>query len=634
MPAAAKTAHDPDLIARLQAEAARSPRMYRFRLAAIAIAGDLALTTTKVLPWAAPIVFGALLFNLKLFYWLGGAAIVFLAWLFRPTFRFEGRQLSTEEAPRLYEEMQRLKRSLNVPSRMHVYLDESFNASAAETRGLFGLFGTKCALTLGIPLLAAFSREQVLAVIAHEFGHFSRRHGRLGHWIYRARVGWMQIAHDAEDTDSSFDRAAAWYARRFVPFFSARSFVHSRQCEYEADADAALVVGGRAFAEALTQLSVIGRFWEEAFPRQLTHLQRERSEPPPDIYQCFERAAKECTPDVLRSWLDEALEEPSSWSDTHPSLAERLRSLNEKPLLATTADSAGEALFGEQWAKLSAEFNNKWVKEVRTDWSIEHLRIRYIALPLLEADEETVLNWDIDVKLARARELRRSDPARGLRELRGLYQANPSHARCKFAYAAALLNENVEAGVELMRSCARENGAYRGPAYLRLLTYFDRKGDSREAERWSTLVSQVSQKLSEAVSLFLERAESGEFQLSSLPQKERTVILEAVRLHPCIVKAWLLEGDAEFHYAPDRPATRVLIHLLVLIIDPEALKNPGQDAERIAEHYETMLQNLVFPDQLGVVRSYFTTEAIPAAYRARSNLSLNADAREETVRAS
>lgn len=631
MPPAPKYGHDPKLIERLEAEASRNPGAYRFRLAAIAIAGDFALTSAQVLPWAAPIVIGVLIINTTLFYALGGAAIIFLAWLFRPTFRFEGRPLTVEEAPELYKEMERLKQSLRVPTRMLVYLDDSFNASAAETRGLFGLFGTRCALTLGVPLLVALSREQVLAVIAHEFGHFSRRHGRLGHWLYRARVGWMHYAHYVEESDSAFERAAAWYARKFVPFFSARSFVFSRQCEYEADADAALAVGASACAEALSRISVIARLWEERFPRQLAQWQRDYPEPPHDLYQRFEDAARQCAPGDLQSWLDDALRAPSSWQDTHPSLSERLRSLGQDPLLVRPAESAAKALFGERWAKLSAEFNETWVKEVRTNWLNEHLRIRYIAQPLMSANEAAARDWSVDRKLALARELRRSDPPRGLLELQDLYQANPSHDRIQFAYAAALLNENDETGVELIKTLARKNAAFRAPAYPRLLAYYERKGDSQQAERWEAALEQLSQKFGEAVSLFLEKAEAGEFRLSSLPVGEQTVVSEAARLDPCIAKAWLLEGDAELTYATDRPAVTMLSHLLVLVIDLEEMNRLGRDADWIANGYETLLYTLIPPDEIALVRTHYTTENIPAAYGAYSNLLLSTDAREHST---
>lgn len=626
MPAGTKVAHDPDVIAHLQSEASRSPTAYRFRLATIAIAGDLALTATQVLPWAAPILIGVVLINLKLFYWLGGAAVIFLVWLFRPSFRFQGRPLAIEEAPRLYAEMERLRQALQVPSRMLVYLDNSFNASATETRGLFGLLGTNCALTLGVPLLVALSREQVVAVIAHEFGHFSRRHGRLGHWLYRARVGWMQYAQHVDDSDSSFDRAAAWYASKFLPFFSARSFVHSRQCEYEADADAALAVGARPFAEALTRVAVIARLWEKRFPRELARWQLEQPQPPRDFYQRFERFAKRCSPGELQSWLDDALRASSSWDDTHPSLPQRLRPLAQDPVLASPTQSAAEALLGEQWLKLLAEFNDKWINEVQADWLVEHLRIRHIAQPLLSADEATIRGWSVERRLARANELCRSDPPRGLLELRELHQADPSHRQIRFAYAAALLDAIDEAGVELIESLAREDAAFRPSAFLRAVRYFEHKGDSRQVERWSAWLKQVQQNLGEAVELFLRRAEAGETRPSTLQAAERAVVSEAARLDPCVVNAWLVEGHAQFNYAAARPAIPVLVHLLVLAIDPTEVRRVGQEEDRVAERYEALLRTLIAPDHVPVVRTYFTTENIPIAYRARPDLSLNPDA--------
>jgi len=633
MPAATKVAHDPEIIARLQMEASRSPAAYRFRLVAIAIAGDFALTFTQVLPWAAPIIIGVLLVNLKLFYWLGGAAIVFLVWLFRPTFRFEGRELAAEECRQLHEEVERLRRKLRVPDRMNLYLDDSFNASAAESRGLFGLLGTRCALTLGIPLLVALTLEQVVAVVAHELGHFSRRHGRLGHWLYRARVGWVQYSHYVNESDSSFDRAAAWYARKFVPFFSARCFVHSRQCEYEADADAALAVGAKAVGEAVTRIAVIGRLWEERFPRQVADWQREHSEPPRDFYEGFQQFAKECSPSTQQALLEEALRAPSSWHDTHPSLSERLRSLAQQPVLTSPADSAGQTLFGAQWPILCAEFNDKWVKQVQGEWLLEHLRLRHIVQPLVSADATDMRNWSADQRLARARALRGSDPARGLLELKELYQSNPLHKRIKFAYAAALLNENDEAGVEVMGSLARDDAAFRAPAFSRVLVFYERKGDSQQIERWSGWLNQIFRSLGEAVSLLLDRAEAGEGRPSSLPAAEQVVISEAVRHDPCVVRAWLLEGDAHLSYAANRPAIPLLTHLLVLAIDPAEAKRLDQDEDSIAGRYESVLRTLVPPEQVPLVRTYFTTESIPEAYGARRNILLDTDAREEAARA-
>src|SRR6185436_19190467 len=141
-------AQDPELIARLQGAAARSPALYRARLMLLAVAGDVTLTAALVLPWFAVIFFGVVLANRVLFYWMGAAALVFLVWLLRPGFRLEGRALRRDEAPELFREIDALRSKLDVRGRMEVLLDDSFNAGAAESRGLFGLAGTRRVLVL------------------------------------------------------------------------------------------------------------------------------------------------------------------------------------------------------------------------------------------------------------------------------------------------------------------------------------------------------------------------------------------------------------------------------------------------------------------------------------------------------
>lgn len=584
MPAAAKVAHDPEVVAALESEAMRRPGAYRARLTLIAVLGDLALTATQVFPLAAPILVGALLLNRELFYWGAGVAILFLAWLFRRTLRIEGRVVTPEEAPRLHGELQALRKKLDAGGRMEVMLTGEFNAGAAESHGLLGLVGTRRVLTLGVPLLAVLSREDLLAIIAHEFGHFSRRHGRLGHWLYRTRAGWLAYVHDVGESDSSFDRAASWYASKFMPFFSVRSFVHSRRCEYEADADAASVVGGGPFATALARTIVFGGLWSEAFRRQAAKWQEDEPEPPRDFYGRFQRFARERGPEELQERLAAALREPSGWQDTHPSLSERLRALNEQPAsLSAPADCAGQALFGEHWTGLLREFDEEWEKHERQNWLIGHLRLRHIG------------------------------PVRGLAELAALHEARPADLGAKFAYAAALLHEGQADGVPIMEAVAREEPAYRARAFACVVGYYERKGDTKQVERWSAWLAKISKALGEALEPVLEQVEQGKARPGPLAGGERALLAEATRRDPCVRDAWLLEGSAAVRYA-ERRSVLMTWQLLVLRVDLAELQRLGQDEDSVAGRYQELLETLLPADHLPLVRTYFTTEPLPSAY--------------------
>jgi Zn-dependent protease with chaperone function len=614
MTAATKVAQDPELIARLQSEVSRNPGAYRLRLAIIAVAGDLALMVTQILPVALPIVIGALWMNVVTFYWLSGAAILLFAWMVRPSFRFSDRELAPEEAPALRKELASLKEKLRARGRMQVCLDESFNASAAESRGIFGLLGTRSALTLGVPLLFVLDRRQVLAIIGHEFGHFSRRHGRLGNWLYRARVGWMMYAEQVADSDSSFDQAAAWYARHFVPFFSARSFVHSRQCEYEADADAAAACGSDIVATALTRIMVLDRVWTEVLPRRIADWQLQSPEPPADFYERFARLCRKCPSSDMQEWLAKELAAPSGWLDTHPSLSERLSSLKEPPHLGAADNCAGEQLLGESWPKILAEFNARWARKARPGWLLEHLRRKHIAHPLLSADAAAVQSWPLEKRLARARTLRSTDPAAGLLALRELHAESPGHRHIRFSYGAALLAEDEEAGVELMEALAREDPAFRVQAFSHAVAYFERMGDKQRIERWSAWLKRAAENLATCISGFVDRAETAGARPSSLSAAEQALIAEATELDPCVKRRWLLEGTNELPVAQDRPPVPLVLHLLVLAIDPEEVARHGQSEDTIARRYEDLLATLAPADQVAVVRTYFTTETVPPAF--------------------
>jgi Zn-dependent protease with chaperone function len=593
-----------------------SPRLrsYRIPLALVALAGDLALTATQVAPIALPIAIGVLFINVELYYWAGAAAIVLFAWLLRPRFRFEGSEVAFADAPRLYEQLAELRGRLRVPGRMRIYVDGSFNASATETGGALGLFGTQFALTLGIPLLMTLTREQVAAVMAHELGHFSRRHGRLGHWVYRARVGWLRYAEQVAESDSPFDRAAAWYAKHFAPAFSRWSFRYSRQCEYEADGDAAWAAGARSVAEALTRIAVIARLWDVRLPREVAAWQLQSPVTPDNFHERFAMAIRTSSRSELDALLEAELRAPSTTFDTHPSLCERLRALQEKPLLAEAGTPAGEFLFGENWPKVLAQFNERWRNAAQPDWVHEHLLLKHIAQPLLAADDADAAAWSADRRLARAKALRAVDPAAGMAALRALYEADGAARQVRFAYAAALLSENDADGVELMEELAREDAAFRVEAFSRVLSYYERQGATKQMERWAAWLRRASGDLAEAVADFLRAVQNGQARPSTLPSAQRTVVSEAVRLDPCIEDTWLLEGTGQLRFSSERPPARITLHVLAVAIDPNEAERLGEDEGTIAARYERLARRLVPPDEVPVVRTYFTTEPIPPIY--------------------
>jgi Zn-dependent protease with chaperone function len=107
--------------------------------------------------------------------------------------RPQGRTLSEQEAHALFARIHELRQKMNGPRIHHVLLRDELNAAIVQ-HPRFGLFGwEENYLILGFPLLLAMSEEEALSVVAHEYGHLSGHHSRLGGFIYRFRSAWGRM---------------------------------------------------------------------------------------------------------------------------------------------------------------------------------------------------------------------------------------------------------------------------------------------------------------------------------------------------------------------------------------------------------------------------------------------------------
>src|SRR5262249_10392674 len=177
----------------------------------------------------------------------------------------EGRRWTRQDAPQLFDLIDRLQRSLRATRFHDVLITEDFNAAVAQTPRL-GLLGWyRNALLIGLPLMKALTRQQLASVLAPAFGHLAGGHGRRGNWVYRLRSGWARLAQALQERRSTASFAFRPFFRWYAPYFSAVSFPLARANEYEADAASARLPSPAAAAAALTSVNVVGRFLQSRF---------------------------------------------------------------------------------------------------------------------------------------------------------------------------------------------------------------------------------------------------------------------------------------------------------------------------------------------------------------------------------
>ncbi|MCL2524041.1 MAG: M48 family metallopeptidase [Betaproteobacteria bacterium] len=354
----------------------------------------------------------------------------------------DGVELKREDAPALFDALERIRRKINGPPVHRVFLDGEFNASICQLPryGFFG--GSINYLSIGLPLLMALDRRRVMTVLAHEYGHLRGDHGKLSAWIYRTRLSWLRLDASFEQDEGLMAFASQAFFRWYFPRFAAKTFALARQDEYEADRIAGWLLGTHETGAALKEIEIkdawyAQRFWPE-------HWGRAVDEQLP-VGPFASMASKLCAPvedDFARAALRGALRSVGSIDDTHPVLRDRLEALNETSAMPRWSTQWALALLADA-PKWIAHFDAKWRREHASDWKQHHAyltrireRVTALAASANRNNADEMVEWangarrldaNADVRSLYERALAITPSHAGA--LRGLVQVLPAHDR-------------------------------------------------------------------------------------------------------------------------------------------------------------------------------------------------------------
>jgi Zn-dependent protease with chaperone function len=372
-----------------------------------------------------------------------------------------GRELTAADVPQLFKMVSDLQQRLQGAPIHHVLITNEFNAAIAQCPR-FGLFGGyRNYLVLGLPLLYAVSADEMLAIIAHEYGHLSGNHGKLGGWIYRQRTAFAALHEHAmaRRERNVVNRSLAAMLDWFAPYYNAYTFVLSRQNEYEADRMSREIAGAEASASALIRINLLSNWLHGIFWPKLYAQVEQRDKPLVMPYVAMRKLLAMTMDEwATTAHLNDILKIESDVYDTHPCLSERVAALDQAAKLPPPPKTcAADALLGKFAHVLEREFDEAWWGAEENKWRKHHQRFVHAQARIAELEQQDMaaLNVSDAQELALLLvEFRSVKAARQVLEIL-LAREGERYPKPLYYYGRALLEEGNPSGLDYLEEACR-----------------------------------------------------------------------------------------------------------------------------------------------------------------------------------
>lgn len=488
-----------ELVDRLEQSARRRPALYRLRVLLLAMFGNaymlfvLLLLLALFLASLVSVVFLKalalkLIIPVGIFLWV----VMKSLWVKLPP--PQGIRLKRKDAPELFRLIDTLRKRARAPRFHRVLITDDFNAAVAQ-RPQLGVFGWyRNYLLIGLPLMKMLSVGQFAAVLAHEFGHLAKGHGRLSSWLYRQRQRWSQLMSLFGENGYKGSFLFTPFLKWFAPYFNAYSFPLARANEYEADAASVRATSKVVAAEALTAAYVVGSYLDEQFWPQIYRQADDMPQPAFAPYKEMHGHLAGAVPlDTIKQWVGRAMQQATGLSDTHPSLKDRLAAFGEEPRYAPPGSGkSAEYLLGPSLGPITAQFDRDWTAATEAGWRqrFEEVKEGREALAQLEqklaAGDEPSLQEVYDRAILTERYGAGADAALPLFE--ALQQRAQDDAVVSYALGVRWLGRNDERGVALVQYAMEHDAEAYVPGAEALRDYHWRNEREEEAHHWHNLM--------------------------------------------------------------------------------------------------------------------------------------------------
>lgn len=315
---------------------------------------------------------------------------IMLFFMVKPLFARKSRKhkllsLEPDEEPLLFALVSCVAEAVGASEPRRIDIDGQVNASASFG-SLFGvLFGGDLVLTIGLPLVAGLTIEQLAGVIAHELGHFTQGMGMRLSYIVRSINAWFaRIVYEGDDWDDALARSiegtdfwiaiilyaallCIWLTRAMFWVLMAIGHMLScflmREMEFDADRNEARLGGAENYVQTARKILLLQLASNSAYGlASLSWYKKEKV--PDDLSALILRISDQIPEKEFRKIEKELKRSQTSLFDTHPSHGERLASVREEDAPGVFHLDGPAARLFQNFGKLSRAVSLKFYRTV------------------------------------------------------------------------------------------------------------------------------------------------------------------------------------------------------------------------------------------------------------------------------
>jgi len=185
-------------------------------------------------------------------------------------------QIPEHDEPQLFALIHTVVKEVHTNFPKKVFLAHDVNASVFYDSSFWSMFlPIRKNLQIGVGLINAVTQQELKAILAHEFGHFSQRSMKVGSYVYHVNQIIYNMLYKNESLNSMFEKWGniSGYSGIFIgisvfiirqiqnilkhlyEYVNINYLALSREMEFHADEIAAHVAGSQALADSLLRLS-------------------------------------------------------------------------------------------------------------------------------------------------------------------------------------------------------------------------------------------------------------------------------------------------------------------------------------------------------------------------------------------